>query len=279
LVRFTVSVADRGTANWTTHDVGATLDVPNFPGATNPSDFSVGFGTLAGPVTPGNDGQVSGQFIAPSTPGTYRVVGSMTQKGGGPFGDVITNTLIVTCDHLRVGQRPTTSLPGVPINPAVTVEVADSSNNLVPTATGAIQAALNQTNGAVLGGTTTQSVIGGIASFPDLTVNLPGTYSLTFSGLGLPSVTSDSFTITAPPASCSAGGSAGPSCQATAPGTSGSVVSSAVGGTFEVIDITSGTPGTVVLSGVTSPTPVSFTTIPTHVYMLVAGPFTTMTLS
>jgi len=53
------------------------------------------------------------------------------------------------------------------------------------------------TTGATLGGTLTVNAVNGIASFRNLTVNFVGNYTLCASATGLPSVTGNSFSISA----------------------------------------------------------------------------------
>lgn len=62
----------------------------------------------------------------------------------------------------------------------------------------AITVSLGQnTTGAVLSGTTQLTTVGGVATFTNLTVSTPGTYTLIASSPGLPSLVSSPFTVTA----------------------------------------------------------------------------------
>lgn len=82
---------------------------------------------------------------------------------------------------------------------AITVEVRDASNGVVPGAANAITAALTTPGGAALLGTTTVNASSGVATFNDLRVDTAGSYTLTFTATldGLSPATSNSFTISA----------------------------------------------------------------------------------
>jgi hypothetical protein len=80
------------------------------------------------------------------------------------------------------------------------VEVAaeDSAGTIDTTFTGAIRLALSaNSTGAGLSGTTTQRASRGIATFNNLSVDKPGTYTLQASASGANIITSSPFTITA----------------------------------------------------------------------------------
>ena len=59
--------------------------------------------------------------------------------------------------------------------------------------------------GATLSGTTTVTAVNGVATFSDLSVNQPGTYTLQAQTIGLPTATSNQFTVSAPPQQASIG--------------------------------------------------------------------------
>jgi hypothetical protein len=90
---------------------------------------------------------------------------------------------------------------GTVITPAITVELRDSSGQLVTSAIGnvSIDFGTNPT-GATLGGTKVQPAVNGVATFADLTIDKAGTgYTLVASSTGLGGATSASFAATAPP--------------------------------------------------------------------------------
>jgi hypothetical protein len=83
--------------------------------------------------------------------------------------------------------------------PPVVLTATDQGGNLANGFSGAISLALgNNTTGAALGGTTTLNAAAGVATFPDLMVNRPGTgYTLIASGPGFPQAISGPFNVTA----------------------------------------------------------------------------------
>ena len=84
------------------------------------------------------------------------------------------------------------------IAPAVTVAIEDASGNVVTTANVYVTVAIgtNPSSGT-LTGATTQAAVGGVATFPNLEVNMPGKgYTLVARATGLTSVTSNPFDVT-----------------------------------------------------------------------------------
>jgi hypothetical protein len=79
--------------------------------------------------------------------------------------------------------------------PPVTVAVVDADGNTVPDSNAPVTLAIaSGPAGAVLGGTTTVNAVNGVATFNDLTVNVPGTYTLMATGGTLAPDTSNPFT-------------------------------------------------------------------------------------
>ena len=92
--------------------------------------------------------------------------------------------------------QPSAVPPGSTIAPAVQVAIEDASGNVVTSATGTIALTLgNNTTGATLTGGGAQSVSNGVASFPVLSVNLAGSYTLVASSTGFTNATSSSFSV------------------------------------------------------------------------------------
>ena len=94
--------------------------------------------------------------------------------------------------------QPSSAIVSTEIAPAVQVAVEDTLGVIDTTATGAITVALGTNpSSAVLSGTTTVTLVSGVSTFSDLTVNLVGTgYTLTAASAGFTTVTSASFDIT-----------------------------------------------------------------------------------
>jgi hypothetical protein len=100
---------------------------------------------------------------------------------------------------LRFGQQPSGAGAGAIITPAVTVVLTDAFGNPTGAGTTAVSLALAGSSGATLGGTTTRAAVAGVATFDDLTVDLPGDYTLTAAAAGLAGTESTSFRIVAGP--------------------------------------------------------------------------------
>ena len=68
-------------------------------------------------------------------------------------------------------QQPASAPAGTILQP-LTVEVVDGSGNLVPSSKAQITLSLgNNPSGAALGGTVTEPVVNGLATFKNLTIN------------------------------------------------------------------------------------------------------------
>ena len=103
-----------------------------------------------------------------------------------------------TATQLAFGTEPSATVAGHQITPAVKVRALDPLGNLVPTFAGSVSIAVgNNPGGGVLGGTTPVSAVGGVATFPDLSINKTGAgYTLVASATGFAAVTSTAFDIT-----------------------------------------------------------------------------------
>jgi hypothetical protein len=101
--------------------------------------------------------------------------------------------------QLAFTQQPTTAVSGTALTPAVQVAIQDRFGNTVPSATGIVTLAIGTNpSGGTLAGTLSRSVVNGVASFGDLTINNLGTgYTLSAASSGLLGATSGSFDITA----------------------------------------------------------------------------------
>ena len=100
--------------------------------------------------------------------------------------------------QLAFGTEPPASVEAtVAMATAVRVLVQDAFGGTVPKATTVVTVALApNSNGAVLGGTTTVSAVDGIATFTDLSVDRPGSaYTLTATAAGLAGATSSPFAV------------------------------------------------------------------------------------
>jgi uncharacterized delta-60 repeat protein len=99
--------------------------------------------------------------------------------------------------HLAFTQQPANVPQNVSINPAVTVQILDASNNPVNTnAAVTISIGTNPSSGT-LSGTTTVAAVNGTATFNNLSIDKLGTgYTLSASGTNLTGAVSSAFNIT-----------------------------------------------------------------------------------
>ena len=95
-------------------------------------------------------------------------------------------------------QPPSTVAANVPVAPAVQVAAQDTFGNAVTGYTGNVTLAIGTNpGGSTLGGASTAAAVAGVATFDDLTLNLPGTgYTLVASATGLAGATGAGFNVT-----------------------------------------------------------------------------------
>jgi alpha-tubulin suppressor-like RCC1 family protein len=100
--------------------------------------------------------------------------------------------------QLAFTVQPTNAMIDSAIVPAITVTVEDAAGNVVTTGNQLITIALLANPGnANLGGTATIVAIGGVATFPYMSINRAGTgYTITASAVNLPTATSTAFNVT-----------------------------------------------------------------------------------
>lgn len=120
--------------------------------------------------------------------------------GGG--GD---NTPTPVATQLAFTIQPAATTAGQTVTPAVRVAVQDVGGNTVATASDAVTLTLNSSDTSVrLTGTTTTNASGGIATFGDLVVSKPGTFTLDASAPDLTRATSAAFDVAPIPGVASA---------------------------------------------------------------------------
>jgi hypothetical protein len=99
--------------------------------------------------------------------------------------------------QLAFVQQPAATVAGLPITPAVTVQLQDSGGSPVAQSGVTITMSLSSGTGT-LGGTLSQVTnASGLATFNDLSIILVGSKQLTAASIGLTSAVSSAFTITA----------------------------------------------------------------------------------
>lgn len=162
---------------------------------TNP-----GSGTLGGTVTAAASGGIATfNNLSVSAAGTgYTLKASATGLTGA------TSTafnVIAAATKLAFTVQPANSFTGKSIAPAVQVAIEDTNGNIVGGATTPITMAIGTNPAtATLGGTATVNPAAGVATFSNLTISAAGTgYTLTATATGLTSATSTTFNVTTPP--------------------------------------------------------------------------------
>jgi hypothetical protein len=165
-------------------------------------------------LPPGASATATAQVAAPCTAGalTWSVVAKQANDFNGPPGNDLTldpatsslTTTVTGACSLRFAAQPQDARVGEhitaadfdPSGPPVQVEILDGSGARVTSSSATITMSL--TGGsptAHLGGTTSVAAVAGLASFADLSVDTAGTYRLQASAAGIPSVSSDEFTV------------------------------------------------------------------------------------
>lgn len=167
-------------------------------GSFNPTVAGVNFGTVAS-ITFTN-GVASGVSMV-----LYNAAETQPRSISAVAGSIGTGTALSVIvspagpSQLVFVQQPSDAAFGAAITPAIQVRVFDRFGNFLSTdnTTPVTLAISANPSGAVISGTLTRNVSGGIASFNDLSVSLPGTgYSLAAASTGLAGAVSDTFSIT-----------------------------------------------------------------------------------
>jgi subtilase family serine protease len=145
--------------------------------------------------------------IAATAPPGYTLTTTNDFTITGTFGSSITGkTFGLKASNnpakLAFSQVTSTATAGSLITPPVTVEVVDSSGNLVPSDNSMVTLSI-ASGSATLGGTLTEQAVNGVATFSDLTLSVAGADALKATDGSLTSTTSSSITVQAgstPPA-------------------------------------------------------------------------------
>jgi len=158
----------------------------------------------------------SGYTLAFTAPG-------LTGAATDPF-----TVVVGAASRLVFTAPPVTTTAGATITPAVAVTAQDAGGNTVTSFTSDVTIAIGTNPSAgSLSGTTTVTAVGGVATFPTLSINRSGAgYTLAASASGVTGATSDAFTINPgsatqlaiaiQPTSTTAGAAIAPALQVTA---------------------------------------------------------------
>ncbi len=185
-----------------------TVDVEDASGGIVANDNSAvtlsvasGGGSLGGILTENAvNGVATFSDISATTTGTYTLQatdGSLVSATSTSFSVNPVPPLVGNPAQLAFAQQPFPVTAGSVISPAITVQVLDSHGNLVNTDTSAVTLSLASGSGATLGGTLTVNAVGGVATFSNISLSAPGTFTLKATDGSLTSVTSASFAVSA----------------------------------------------------------------------------------
>ena len=130
--------------------------------------------------------------IAINTTGSYNLTaadGTLAAAQSNPF------NIVAQASKLVFTQQPNNTYAGEAINPSVAVSLEDGFGNVAAGNSSTVTVSLS--GGTFFGGgtTATATAINGVASFNNLVVTAPGTYTLTATDPGLTSAASFTFTI------------------------------------------------------------------------------------
>ena len=112
----------------------------------------------------------------------------------GLSGATVTNA---SPSQLAFAQQPANTSVGSDISPAITVDVEDSSGDIVTSDNSTVTLSLASGSGTLLG-TVTATAVNGVATFSNVALDSSGSYSLDATDGSLTSATSKSFTVSAP---------------------------------------------------------------------------------
>jgi hypothetical protein len=128
-------------------------------------------------------------------PGSY----TLTATDGSLTSATSTSFTVLMAAALAFTTQPSNGTSGVALSPPVTVAVEDPSGTIVTADTSTVT--LTLTGGTFADGsfTVAAAAVNGVATFANLVIDDPGTYTLTASDGNLASTTSNAFTITSRP--------------------------------------------------------------------------------
>ena len=132
--------------------------------------------------------------LSVSAPGSY----TLSATSPGLTAATSAAFTVTTPVKLAFLVQPSNALTGAAIAPAVQVAIQDANGNTVTADTNPVAIAL--VGSTDLGGTLSVTPQNGVASFSNLLVSNPGSYTLSATSSGLTAATSTSFIVTSPPA-------------------------------------------------------------------------------
>ncbi len=185
--------AETGGAGLTT---GVVYEVANSGTVANPS-----FGSINDLVTfNGSNGESPQVGMIMDSNGNLYGTTDAGGSGGNNDGNVfeLSPTSTSSATQLQFSQQPNSTTVGNPFNPSVSVDVEDSSGNIVSTDDSAVTLSITgNPAGVSLNGTITVDAQDGVATFPGVSVSAAGTYTLSAADGALAGAVSHPFTISA----------------------------------------------------------------------------------
>jgi hypothetical protein len=137
----------------------------------------------------------AGLYTAGATAGTFRVI---AVQQGGTLADTSTVTLAAAPTQLTITTQPTGASDAQGFGTPAAIQLRNAGGTAVAQSGVTITATLASGSGSLVGGTTAVTNASGLATFSGLAVDAsapPASFTLTFSALGLTSVTSAPFTV------------------------------------------------------------------------------------
>ena len=154
--------------------------------------------TTDGTVPNGSSTLYSGPFPLTAS-ATIEAVALLNGSQSAAASSTITITGTSTPQQRLVfAQQPSNVQEGQPVTPSVQVTVTDSNGKAVTSAVNPVTVSLSQGSG--LNGTLTAVPKAGVATFTNLSIASPGTYTLTASSNSVASAVSSAFTVSGVPA-------------------------------------------------------------------------------
>lgn len=165
-----------------------------------PVSFAAGNGGSVGAATVTTDANGNAQttWKLGNTVGTQTLTASATGLSGSPVTFTATGRSIDPVRLAFLTQPVGPVAAGTALSPAIVVQALDAAGGVATAFTGPVSVALGAGSPATarLLGTTTVNAVAGVATFGDLSLTLPGSYSLATTSPNLASATSASFVVT-----------------------------------------------------------------------------------
>ncbi|MEA3244570.1 MAG: hypothetical protein U9Q74_00290 [Gemmatimonadota bacterium] len=151
----------------------------------------------AASATTGSDGTAQTTWKLGPAPGPQTLTAAATGLTGSPVTFTATANALPPVRLDVLTQPPASVAAGTAFG--LVVRALDATGALAPTFTGPVTLALGAgaPSGALLTGTTTATAVAGVATFTDLKLNVPGTYTLASTAPSLTGAATASFSVTA----------------------------------------------------------------------------------